>query len=108
MWTLIRIWLAALCLSLFSACATNSPPTANEPPTVIQCSADAIAACAPLVVDDVAQCATDRPAGAGCAAAALKADATNRARHIECQQRQQAAAACLRELEASGILRPRQ
>lgn len=59
------------------------------------------------MIDDVAQCPPDRPAGTGCTSAALKADAENRARHIACQQRQLAAADCLRTLQERGVLRSR-
>jgi hypothetical protein len=55
----------------------------------------------------VSECDPAREPGTGCAAAALKADAVNRQRHIECQLRQRALADCLRTLEASGVLRQR-
>lgn len=102
---LIRICCGAWCLLGLSACEMNRFQTRSASPKVIQCSADALARCAPLVIDDVAQCPPDRPAGAGCAAAALKADAANRARYLECQQRQRAAADCLRTLQADGVLK---
>jgi hypothetical protein len=71
----------------------------------VQCSAEAIAPCAPLIADDRTQCGA-LPADAGCAAAVLKADAVNRGRHIECQRKQRAAADCLRTLQNSGVLKP--
>lgn len=80
----------------------------SAPPKVTQCSAEALAPCDPLLIDDVAQCPPGRAEGTGCAAAALKADAVNRGRHIDCQRRQRAAADCLRTLQASGVLKPRQ
>lgn len=73
---------------------------------MVQCNVDAIAPCDPLVIDDVDQCPKGREAGTGCAAAALKADAVNRARHMDCQRRQRAAADCLRTLQADGLLKP--
>lgn len=72
---------------------------------MIQCSAEAITACTPLLIDDVAQCAPPRAEGAGCAAAALKADQANRERYLDCQRRQRAASACLRVLQERGVLK---
>ena len=62
-------------------------------PKIIQCSSDALAACLPLQADDGTDCG-----------AALKADAVNRARHIECQAIQRAAVQCLKNIEAAGLL----
>jgi hypothetical protein len=63
---------------------------------VLQCDAEALIPCTPLIAD----------AGTDCGAA-LKADAVNRQRMIECQIRQRAASACLLELERVGILSKR-
>ena len=105
MWMQPRIWLAALCLPLFSACATSRFTTAPDSPPVVQCDAEALAPCAPLQIDDVATCAPPRAEGAGCAAAVLKADAVNRERHLDCQRRQRAAIDCLETLQARGVLK---
>lgn len=97
----LRISLVALCLTACSACAPNRFATQNESPKVSQCASEALEACQPLVADDVAGCAAGTPA---CAAAALKADTVNRERSLDCQRRHAAAVACLRTLQASGVL----
>ncbi|HPG95117.1 MAG TPA: hypothetical protein PLR28_11225 [Dokdonella sp.] len=65
----------------------------NSPPKIVQCSSEALAACLPLIADDGADCG-----------AALKADAVNRGRHIDCQAQQRAAVQCLKNIEAAGLL----
>lgn len=62
-------------------------------PKVAQCSAEALEACPHLVADEGSDCG-----------AALKADAVNRGRHIECQKLQRALIDCLQILERAGIL----
>ena len=94
MWMHTRICSLACCLMLLAACATNRWPVAPQsPPKIVQCSSEALAACLPLIADDGTNCA-----------AALKSDAVNRARHIECQAQQRAAVMCLRNIEAAGLL----
>lgn len=91
-----RILLVACCLTVLASCATNRFGTAGASPPdpkIAQCSAEALEPCPYLVADE----------GPGCDAA-LKADAVNRGRHIECQQRQRALIDCLRILERAGIL----
>lgn len=94
MWTQTRILAVALCLTLLAGCAQSRFLTAPESrPKILQCSSDALAACQPLIADDGNDCG-----------AALKADAINRGRHIECQLIQRAAVQCLLNIEAAGLL----
>lgn len=94
----ILILMLALCLTPLGGCATSRWPTAHEPrPTILQCDADALAACEPLLADDGYSCAV-----------ALKADAVNRARHIACQRIHRAAVQCLLNIEGAGVLTRKQ
>lgn len=119
MCSLIKSSLAVSCLLLLCGCAAIKwPSQSRSPPTIVQCDAQLLLPCDPLIADDDpivtasleaqagGQVAAPLELGSDSVAAALIADAENNGRTIACQISHAALARCLCALERGGVLAP--